>query len=106
MAIAGPIFGVLFLAVPALFCVIPLNYFVTRTSVSLRALIAAIIPAALFAPIFYGIASGEPPLSEAERIEVALKAAGLQFAIGFVAAFLSARRHPVPEQEAIEEQSQ
>ena len=94
------------LAVPALFCVIPLNYFATRVSVWLRAMIAAIIPVALLAPIFYGIASGDPPLSEAERIEVALKAAGLQLAIGFIAAFLSARRHPVPEQEVNEEQAQ
>ena len=106
MAIVGPIFGALFLAVPALFCVIPLNYFATKVSVWLRALIATIIPAALFVPIFYGIASGEPPMSEAEWIGVALKVASLQLAIGFIAAFLSARRHPVPEQEVTEDQAQ
>lgn len=103
MAIIGYIFAALLLAVPALFCVIPLNYFATKVSVWLRALIASILPAGLFAPIIFGIASGEPPMSEAERIGVAVNAAGLQFAIGFLAAFISARRHPVPEKNADED---
>ena len=106
MELVAFIFGLLIMAVPALFCVIPLNYFAKKLRVWLRALIAAIFPAALFAPLYWEIASGEPPMSDFERVGAAASLAGIQFVSGFIAAFLSARRHPVPEQDVNEEQAQ
>ena len=89
--------AVLLSAVPALFIVMPLNFWASRLAVWLRALIAAVIPAYLFAYLWHGVASGEPPLSETKRLESTLIFACVQFGIGFIAAFLSARRYPVPE---------
>ena len=89
--------AVLLLAVPALFVAMPLNFWAAGLAVWLRALIAAVIPASLFAYLWHGVASGEPPLSETERLVSTLIFACVQFGFGFIAAFLSARRYPVPE---------
>ena len=92
------IFSLIFFATPALFLVVLLNFVAVRFSIWLRAIVSAIVPAILLAPVTFALHSDGNP-SVDEKLSTALIVGLFHFGIGFLVAFLIARNHPIPEED-------